>query len=158
MNFHVQAFLPILVAATADVIIAVTWYSDSLFGPMWRKSGGRAFNPENRTQKLALHAVASLITAAALFISISIFQKAQTGIYAKEGFFKIFSFFLQDIPQNNSLMSAMKTAGFMWLGFIAPAKAVCNIWGSANLKKFAIEITGQLVSLATMAAIIAFLS
>lgn len=158
MNFHIQAFLPILAAATADVAIAVTWYSESLFGPMWRKAGGKAVNKENRGEKLALHATASLVTAAALFISISIFEKAQTGIYAREGFFKIFSFFLQDIPQNNSLMSAMKTAGFMWLGFIVPTKAICNIWSSANLYKFGIEAIGQLISLTTMAAIISALS
>lgn len=155
---HAQAYLPILVAAVADVTIGMIWYSDSLFGPMWRKLGGKAINPKDLYQKLAMQAVAALFTAAALFIAISIFQKTQTGVYAKDGFFKIFSVFLQDIPQNNSLMSAMKTAGFIWLGFIAPAKACHTIWGSGNWQRFGIETAGQLLSLVTMAAIIASLS
>lgn len=158
MNFHIQAFLPILVAAGANVTVGGIWYSDKFFGPMWRKLGGKSINQNDMAQKIALHAIASVFTATALFIAISVFQKAQTNVYTKEGFLKIFSLFLQDTSQNNSLMSSMKIAGFVWLGFIAPCKAVSSIWGSSSLKKFAIETTGQLVSLVTMAGIIASLS
>lgn len=158
MIFHIQAYLPILVATAANLTIGALWYSENLFGPMWRNISGKQIDQSDMGKKFALQAIASLITAAALFIAISIFEKTQSGVYAKEGFFKIFSVFLQDIPQNNSLMSAMKTAGFLWLGFMAPSKAGRTIWGSGNWRKFAIEATEQLVSLIAMAAIISSLS
>lgn len=158
MNFHIQAYLPILVATAANLTIGAFWYSENLFGPMLGNMSKKQIDQNDMAKKFALQTVASLVTAAALFIAISIFQKTQGGMYAKEGFFKIFSAFLQDMPQNNSLMSAMKTACFIWLGFIAPSKAGHTIWGSGNWQRFAIEATEQLVSLIAMAAIISSLS
>ena len=125
---------------------------------MWRKSGGKAVASKDVYAKVAMHAAAALVTASALFIAISIFQKTQTGIFAQEGFLKIFSFFQQDATPDNTLKDAMKTAGFLWLGFIAPCKAVHTIWGSGNWQKFTIEAAGQLINLVAMAAVIAYLS
>ena len=155
---HAQAYLPILSATGASLAIGAIWYSDHLFGPMWRKMGGKSIDPKEVPHRLAMHAVASLVTATALFIAISIFQKTQTGLYAKEGLFKIFAAFLSDENQESLLKSAMKTAGFVWLGFIAPTKAIHTIWGNNNWQKFAIEAAGALVSIVAMAAVIAKLS
>lgn len=156
--FHAAAYIPIFAAAATEVVIAIIWYSEMVFGPLWRKNGGKAPSQKDLYSKVGMHALASLLRAAALFIAISVFQKTQTAMYAKEGIFKLFSFFLQDNIQNNSLESAIKTAGFIFFGFIVPTKVIHTIWGTSNWSKFIIEATGQLTSFLAMAAVIASLS
>lgn len=156
---HAQAYMPILAAAAAEIAVGMLWYSDHLFGPMWKKSGGKPANSKDFNTKLAMHAVVSVLMATALYIAISIFQKTQTAVYAQEGFGRVFSFFLEDgIKTNNSLICSMKTAGFLWLGFVVPPKAMCTIWGSHNWTKFMIGASGKLVGMLAMAAAIASLS
>lgn len=155
---HAQAYMAVLLAACSELVIGMLWYSNHLFGSIWQKNGGKMPAQSELYRNLGLQAISALFTASALFIAMSIFQKTQTGVYAKDGFLKIFSLFLEDDTQNNNLMSAVKTAGFIWLGFLAPAKACQTIWGSGNWKKFAIETIGQLTSLISMAVVIASLS
>lgn len=156
---HAHAYMPIIAAAAAEMIVGMVWYSNHLFGPAWKKAGGKLASPKDLYTKLAMHGVAALLMATALFIAISIFQKTQTAVYAQDGFGRIFGFFLHDgSKQNNELLSALKTAGFLWLGFFVPSKAMCTIWGSQNWQKFMIGVSGKLAGLLAMAAMIASLS
>lgn len=152
-----DAYMPVIAAAAVNIVVSMAWYSDSLFGPMWKKLGGKSSSSKDLYQNLAMHAIAAIITATALFIAIVIFQKTQTGIYAKEGFGKMFAMFLEDGAHNTTLMSALRTAGFLWLGFLAPSKATCTIWSAGNWTKFMIDTGCQLVGLLAMAATIASL-
>lgn len=154
---HAQAYMPIIAAAAAELVVGMVWYSDQLFGPMFRKMSGKKA-PKDIVNRLAMHAVVALLRATALFIAISIFQKTQTAVYAQDGFGKVFSVFLNTSAPNNSLISSVKTAGFMWLGFYVPSKASCTIWGDQNWQLFAMKAAYQFTLLATMAAVIASLS
>ena len=157
MPIH-HASMPILAAAAAEVVVTILWYSDHLFGPMWKKAGGKAAKSKDLYQKLAMHGIAALVTATALFIATCIFHKTQIAIYGQGGFGKIFGAFLDDTAHNNSLVFSLKTAGFLWLGFFLPGKFVSTVWSEGSWSKMGIESGGQLVSLLTMAAVIASLS
>lgn len=154
-----QAYMPIIAAAAAEIIVAMLWYSDSAFGPMWRKLGGKSSAKKDFYQKLGIHMLASVIAATALYIAITVFQRAQVGSEVVQGLGQIFAMFLHNMPShNNTLMSALKIAGFVWLGFLTPSKVICAAWGSDNWHKAAIEMGGQLVSICAMAAVIASMS
>lgn len=152
------ATMPIVAAAAAEVVVSALWYSDNLFGPMWKKLGGKSAPAKDFYQNLAIHGVASVVSATALFIAIVVFQKTQTSMYTQAGFGKIFGMFLTDATHNNELMSSMKIAAFLWLGFFVPQKVICGAWTGANWTKKGIEAGGQLVSLVAMAAMIASMS
>ena len=155
---HAHAYMPIIAAAAAEMVVGMVWYSDNAFGPLMRKITGKKV-PKDMTSRLAMHAVVALLRATALFIAISIFQKTQTAVYAQDGLGRVFSLFLTNAAQqNNTLLSAIKTAGFLWLGFYVPSTATCAIWGSQNVKKFVIVAAHQLTALIAMAATIASLS
>lgn len=155
-----QAYMPIIAAAAAEVAVVIAWYSDHLFGPMWKKLGGKSSGNKDFYQKLSIHALAALVTATALYIAISVFQQAQTDSYTTHGLGQIFAMFLHKTDQamNNTLLCSMKIAGFLWLGFLAPSKVICAAWASENWKKTAIEVGGQFASLVVMAAVIASMS
>ncbi len=155
--FH-NIYVAIFAAGIANVAGATLWYSDYAFGALWKKLGGKMAAPKDTPKNILLHTIASMLTASALYIAISVFAKTQTGSYAQEGFFRIFSFFLSNATPTTTLNAAMKTAGFIWLGFLVPSKAVCAIWGSESWMKFIIEIAGQLVGFVGMAAVLATLS
>lgn len=155
-----HAYIPIIAATAAEIVVVMTWYSDHLFGPMWKKLGGKLNSNKDLHQKLGIHVLAALVTATALYIAISVFQQVQTGPYAAKGLGQIFSMFLHDFPHpmNNTLLCSMKIAGFLWLGFLAPSKVITAAWSSTNWHKTGIELGGQLVGLLIMAAMIASLS
>lgn len=153
-----NAYLPIILAAAAQMLVGMAWYSEYLFGPAWKKLGGKCSDKKDMTHKFLYQAIASIVTATALCIAIVVFQKTQTGIYTKEGFSKLFSYFLEDSMKDTSLISAMKTATFIWLGFMAPHCASDTIWTSCNWTKFMIDCGGDLAGLLAMAAVIATVS
>ncbi len=153
-----MAYMPILAAAAAEVVVSMLWYSDHLFGPMWKKLGGKSSGKKDFYQKLGIHILASLVTATALYIAIVVFQKTQAGVHTQAGLGQIFSMFLHDSNHNNTLMCSMKIAGFIWLGFYAPSKVICTVWSSCNWTKFMITAGGKLAGLVAMAAVIASLS
>lgn len=155
--FHAEAYLPILVAAVVKDIVGMFWFSDMLFGPMWKKMGGKISTDKDIVTKIALGFIASLIAATALFIAIAAFQKAHN--FESSGIFlKLFSIFFKEEVSNNNLFSALKIAAFLWFGFLAPSKAILTIWGSGNWYKFLIASVGELVGFLAMAASIALLS
>ena len=157
MMMHLQIYLPIILAAAADMIVGMFWYSDHLFGSFFEKTNNKTTTTKNLIYyKIGMQTIASLVMAAALFVAISIFEKTQI-ISLQEGFIKFFSSFFKEATQHNNYIPAMKTAGFIWIGFLVPLKASCTIWGSKSWIKFAIKISGELVRLLTMAAIIAFI-
>ena len=153
-----QATMPILAAAAANVVVPMIWYSDHLFGPMWKKLGGKTSPDKNFYNNLVVHGVAALVASTALYIAIVVFQKTQVNVYSQAGFGKIFGMFLTDSSHNNELMCALKIAAFLWLGVLVPNKVACTAWGSGNWTKTAVSMSGKLVTMLTMAAVIASMS
>ena len=152
----INNYLPILVAAGVYMGIGVVCYSDAVLGKTWKKLGGCKINGKNLQQKFGMQAVASILTATALMIAINVFDQYQGGA-TQSGFSQIFSWFL-DKSDGPSMMNAMKTAAFFWLGFSMPALAAVMIWCETKLHKFLIDAGCELVALAAMAAVLSSLS
>ena len=158
MPIH-QAYVPILGAAAAEMLVGYLWYSDYAFGPLKRKVTGTTKKKTDISKEIAMHTIVAIVKATALFVLISMMQKACTTGYFQEGFGKIFSLFSYDTAKhNNTMMCALKTAGFVWLGFLLPARAACTIWGEKNWMKLLIVAGGQLAMTLAMAVAIAWLS
>lgn len=150
-------YLPILAAAAVHMGVGVAWYSDHAFGKMWRKAGGCKVNKKNLQKKFALQGVFSILTATALMIAINIFQQYQMVGVAQSGLSQIFSWFLDGAKDGASMMNAMKTAAFFWLGFSMPTMGAGMIWCETSMDKFLIDSGCELVALACMAATLGYL-
>jgi hypothetical protein len=151
-------YLPILAAAAVHMGVQCTWYSDHAFGKTWKKLGGCKINLKKDLQKkFGLQAVFSILTATALMIAINIFQQYQMVGVAQSGFSQIFSWFLDGAQEGASMMNAMKTAAFFWLGFSMPTMGTMMIWCDTHLHKFFIDAGCELVALACMAVTLGYL-
>lgn len=158
--FHLHSHTAtVLAAAAAHFFVGWLWYSEYLFGPMWKKLGGKCSGmSKDMRVNLAASFATSLVIATASLIAISIFQQTQTGIYSREGLSRVFSWFLQDNPVNNTMLCSMKTLAFLWAGFCAPMSLSSVIWGGKNLHRWILEEGSDLASLLAVAATIALIS
>lgn len=151
-------YLPILAAAAVHMGVGVAWYSDSVFGKTWKKLGGCKINVKKDLQKkVGFQTLFSILTATALMIAINIFQQYQMVGVAQSGFSQIFSWFLDGAQEGASMMSAIKTAAFFWLGFSMPTMGAGMIWCDTHPHKFLIDAGGELVALACTAVTLGYL-
>lgn len=148
---------PIIAAAAADMFIGMFWYSDYAFGPLWKKVTGMKSDVSKEFYlRIALQIVSSLMFATALYIAVLTFQKTQL-VSSQEMFTQIYAWFFTPTVQHAELMSALKIAGFVWLGFFVPAHLSCTVWHNIILwQKFAIKSAGKLAQLLGMAAAMSF--
>lgn len=154
-----HAYVPVIAAAAAEIAVGFVWYSDHLFGPAMRKAAGEKKKKKNMIEEIAMHFVVALAKATALYIVICMMQHAKSAGLFQEGFAKFFTFFAHDpIKHNNTLMCALKTASFIWVGFLLPSRAIRTIWGSKNWNELAITSGGQLAMTLGMATAIALFS
>ena len=126
---------------------------------MWRKlSKDHSGDMKDIYLRFAIQAISSLMIAAALYIAIITFQKTQI-TYAHETFTKLFSWFLQDNKsETTELIAAMKTAAFIWFGFIFSTKLSCFAWTQPmNITKFMIGTGCKLIQFLAIAAIFTIL-
>ncbi len=153
-----MALNPILAAAAADMLIGKLCYSEYVFGPMWRKlTGAKAEFAKDFYLRLAVQAVSSVMAATALYIAILTFQKAQI-VSSQAMFTQIYSWFFVDASRNAEMMSSLKLAGFMWLGFFVPSYMSCTVWHNQIVwHKFMIKAACKLAQLLAMAAVLATL-
>lgn len=149
----------VLTAAGAHFFMGWLWYSEYLFGPMWKKMGGKCtgFSKDMRVN-LALSFASSLLLAVAAVIAISIFEKTQTSIYSQEGLSKLFSWFLDDSAANNTMLGSMKTIAFLWAGLSVPLSAKAVIWSAKPWRRWLLEQAGCLASLLALAGAVAAMS
>lgn len=149
---------PILAAAAADMVVGMFWYSDYAFGPLWRKvSGHKSDVSKEFYLRLALQVVSSVMVATAFYIAILTFQKAQI-VSSQAMFTQMYAWFFIPDVRNAELMSSLKIAGFLWLGFYVPAALSCTVWHSVIMwQKFALKVGGKLAQLLAMAAVLATL-
>ncbi|HLC37860.1 MAG TPA: DUF1761 domain-containing protein [Candidatus Norongarragalinales archaeon] len=126
-------YVAILAAAIASMIIGYLWYSPYLFGKIWAKESGydakKKGKKQDMTKAYALNYVTAVVTAFVLsqFLAIS------------------YSF---------TLGSAVQTAFWAWLGFIAPMQFSIVLYEQQSLKIFTFKTAYELLSLAVMAAIL----
>jgi hypothetical protein len=149
---------PILAAAAADMVVGMLCYSDYVFGPMWRKAGGHKHEYSKEFYlRLALQVVSSVMIATAFYIAVLTFQKAQV-VSSQAMFTQLYSWFFMASAQNAELMSTLKIAGFMWLGFYAPSYLSCTAWHKPiSWHKFMIKAVCKRAQRLAMAAVLATL-
>lgn len=149
---------PILAAAAADMVVGMLCYSDHVFGSMWRKAGGQKVDYSKEFYlRLALQIVSSVMVATAFYIAILTFQKAQV-VSSQAMFTQLYSWFFMASAQNAELMSSLKLAGFICVGFYIPSYLSCTAWHNPiNWHKFMIKSVCKLAQLLAMAAVLATL-
>ena len=149
---------PILAAAAADMIVGMLWYSDYAFGPLWKKVSGHKMDvSKDLYLRLALQAVCSVMIATAFYIAILTFQKAQA-VVSQAMFTQIYSWFFMSAANDADMISSLKIAGFLWLGFFVPSSLACAVWHNVIAwQKFALKAGGKLAQLLAMAAVLAIL-
>jgi hypothetical protein len=146
---------PILAAAAANILVGVAIYSKYTFGPLWAKvSGKKVSGLKDMPVRFAIEAVSSIMTATALYIAILTFKKAEI-VSDTNMFTHMYAWFFQDIQTD--MMSSLKIAGFLWLGFMVP-HVLCHVaWDeSMNWRKGALKAVFSLVHILAMAAAIAY--
>jgi len=145
---------PILAAAAANMLVGFAIYSKHTFGPLWLKiSGKKVSGLKDMPVRVALEAVSSIMSAAALYIAILTFKKAE--VVSGGMLTSMYSWFFQDIQAD--MMSSLKLAGFLWLGFMVP-HIICHVaWDeSMNWRKGALKAIFSLVHILAMAAALAY--
>ena len=149
---------PILAAAIADMAVGMLWYSDYAFGPLWKKIVGHKTDVSKEFYlRIALQFVSSVMIATAMYISILTFQKAQI-ISSQAMFTQIYAWFFEGSAKNAELMSSLKIAGFVWLGFCVPTALSCTVWHNVIMwQKFSVKVGGKLAQLLAIAAVLATL-
>ena len=149
---------PILAAAAADMVVGMFCYSDYAFGPMWKKVSGHKMDvSKDFYLRLAFQVVSSVMVATAFYIAVLTFQKAQV-VSSQAMFTQLYSWFFMASAQNAELMSTLKIAGFMWLGFYVPSYLSCTVWHSPIVwHKLMIKSVCKLAQLLAMAAVLATL-
>ena len=148
---------PILAAAAADMVVGMFWYSDYAFGPMWKKVTGRKEDVSKEFYlRLALQVVSSLMIATAFYIAVLTFQKS-VPVSSQEMFTQVYAWFFTPSVQHAELMSSLKIAGFLWLGFFVPSSLSCTVWHSVMMwHKFVLKNGGKLAQLLAMAAALSY--
>ena len=149
----------VLVAAAAHYATLWLWYSEYLFGPMWKKMGGKCAGLYKDMKINALiQFAASILIATAVCIAVSVFEKTQVTALSKEGFSQIFSWFLDKSSPNNTMLGSMKTVGFIWTGFLLPMSFSSVLWCGTSLNRWALETAGKLAGLLAIAVTVASIS
>ncbi|MBP9764805.1 DUF1761 domain-containing protein [Candidatus Babeliales bacterium] len=148
---------PIIVAAVADVLAGVVIYSDYAFGPLWHKvTGMKCKMGKDAYLRFALQFVCSLMTATALYIAILTFQKTDV-TYVQSTLTNMYAWFFTPTTHTD-FMSAVKIAGFLWLGFYVPFIFSHIIWDTTiNWQKGALKSVFKLIHLAVMTAVLVYL-
>lgn len=124
------SIVAIIFAALANMIVGSLWYSKMLFAKQWMKLIGKNMSDMKGVQKAyVLAAVVSLIEAYVLAV------------------------FLQ-MSGAVGLTGALKTAFWVWVGFIATTQSSSYIFEGRPLKLYNINAGYQLVSFLVMSMVL----
>ena len=137
MNIEVN-YLAVLLSGVAYMVVGFLWYSPMFLGKPWMDLMGYSEKKLKDLQKkmgplYGLSFVASLVTA---------FMLSHVATMSSNSFGYTYQ------------QSALTSAFFMWLGFVAPVQLTDVIFGNRPWKLFAINTGYQLVALLSMAVVI----
>ena len=122
-------FLALAIAVVASMVLTALWYSPLIFGNAWLKTTRLKKMPKAHWQYYA----GSLVTQAVMAFLLAVF------LYHTEA---------------DSILSALQTAFFLWLGFIATATFSPVIWEKKPFRWWLIANGNLLLSVLVMATII----
>lgn len=127
--------IAVVVAAVANMILGMLWYSKLMFGKTWMKESGmtegemKKSKEKGMAKEMLAAVLASLVMAYVLAHFISIGEMVQEG-------------------------SALTVAFWVWLGFMATLLLDGVLWEGKSVKLWFINASYRLVSVLAMAAII----
>lgn len=121
-------WLPVFVAAVANMMIGFVWYSDCLFGSLWIQLN-RFEQKKRSVLSILLASIDSLIIA--YFIGVFQFVAAIT-----------------------TVLDGMFLGVCLWLGFVVTTQISSVIWGNTPFRLFLIDTGYKLLSFVVMAGII----
>lgn len=125
-------WVAVVVAAVANIVIGMIWYSPVLFGPTWQKKVGLK---DVDMRKRRGPAMVGMILLALLMSYIL----AHVVSYA----------------QSNTVWQGAETGLWIWLGFVLPVMLMSVIFTGRGKKLFAINAGNMLLTLIVMGAILA---
>lgn len=129
-------YLAIFLAAVSNMVIGSIWYSPILFLNPWMKISGVKMGGKNPTPSYIIAFITALIAAYVLSHFIYLTSKG--------------------MGTELTTISAMTTAFWGWLGFVAPATAGMSIWEGKPWSYWAIVSGYWLASLVAMSAILSY--
>ena len=141
MNIEVN-YVAILVAGIVSMVIGFVWYGPMLFAKPWMKEMGITAESMKKDQSklgkiYSISFILSLLTA-------YILSHVMT-----------FSINFPPNVQNSPMTTALNTAFWMWLGFVAPVQLTDVLFGGKSNRLFLINTGYQLASLLGMAITLA---
>lgn len=128
-------YLAVAIAAVSNMIVGSIWYGP-LFGKTWMKLAGVKMGGKNPAPSYVMAFIGALIAAYVLAHFIWLTATGMGG--------------------GVTVTSAMTTAFWGWLGFVAPATAGNVIWEGKSWSYWFITAGYWLVALVAMAAILGY--
>lgn len=121
-------WLPVVIAAVANMVIAYFWYSKWLFGPMWNKLSDATMVKDMKRPMIYAFIVSLVI---AYFLA---FFEMYLGV--------------------STVTDGMFVGFFAWLGFVATTQISGVIWANRPVKLFLIDTGCKLLSFLVMSGIL----
>jgi hypothetical protein len=144
----------ILVASLVHYGIAWFLWSDMGLGSiLTSKSASKKVNPMD----MVWYFVASLLSTAALAISIKVFHASAANLYSPEGFLQVFYWVLGSQSTENLMMASLRVATFIWLGFYVSQELCRCVSHRHPLEKCAVHMLAELLPLLGAAVTISYL-
>jgi ABC-type Fe3+ transport system permease subunit len=127
----------ILVAAVANMIVGMAWYSPAVFGQAWMRLGKISFNPNdpNMKQEVMKSFVIALITSI-IMASVMLCFMYRMNI--------------------TGIIHGILFGKTVWLGFSVPGKIGSVLWERRPWKLFFLNTAHDVVALSVMGAILSF--
>ena len=129
-------YLAVLVAAIVGMGVGFLWYSNALFGKMWRDLMG--FD-EKKMKKSMQKGMGKTMTIA--FVSTLLMSY-------------VLSYFVGYVQAKN-IVDGVILGFWLWLGFFATTELGMVLWEGKPLKLYFVKTLHNLVTLAVMGAILA---
>jgi hypothetical protein len=141
MNFGSINWLGVVLCVVVNFVVGSVWFHPKTFYDTWRKAQGL---PETRTPGGVNMATVWGLTAVAAFvfaIAMAFVVKSIGGL----------------MPGGVNLGNGALVGFMMWLGFIAPAYLVNNLFAGRGFTVWAIEVGNYLVNFVLFGAILGVL-
>lgn len=146
---------PIIAGAAVNVIVgtAIHYAFGSHIGKIL---GKKTTGLKDMPLRYGIEIVSSLMKASALYIAILTFQKSEL-TFTESVFTQAYTFFVTNMKMDTTMIASLKTAGFLWLGFMVP-HILCHLAWDENMngRKSVLKAALSLMHFTVMAAAIGY--
>ncbi len=140
MNLASIHWLGVVICVVVNLVVGFLWYNPRTFYPAWRKGLGRPETAQSGSSMTWMW-ILTVVAAFVIAIAMSFVVKAIAG----------------QMPGGVSLGTGAMVGFMLWLGFIAPAYLVNNLFEGRGFTVWAIEVGNYLVNFVLFGAILGHL-